>query len=98
MRKVVSLLVLLVVSLVPAGLVTAAASPSSAVAPAARVAFAPLVPPPAVELPGSASAAHVTPAKRKVSATTKHHGVYHCEMHPLQMGTVDTDVQVCDWR
>lgn len=98
MRKAVSLLVLVVVSLVPAGLVTAAASPASPVAPAARVAFAPLATPPAVDLPAVPSSTRVAPAKPKVSATSKHRGVYHCEMHALQMGTVDTEVQVCDWR
>ncbi len=103
MRKVVALFVLLVVGLLVlaerfATIPTAAASPAPIVANAVSVPLAALDPaPPAVDLPAAPSAD--APAKRKSNATTpKRRIVYRCEVHPLQMGTVDTYVRVCDRR
>jgi hypothetical protein len=98
MRKVVPLFVLMVAGVLVAGghfatIPTAAASPAPVVATSAPVPVDPA--PPAVDLPPNASSA--APAKRKASVTTKHR-VYRCETRPLQMGTVGTTVQVCDWR
>ncbi|HEY8075233.1 MAG TPA: hypothetical protein VIF62_14010 [Labilithrix sp.] len=104
MRKVVPLFVLLVVGLLVAGgrfaaIPTAAASPASRLASFAPVTFAAFDPaPPTVDLPAPPSAPSVAPAKRKANATTKHRGVYRCETRPLQMGTIDTTVEVCAWR
>ena len=108
MRKLVPLLALLIVGLLLAGghfatIPTAAASPAPVVptSASAHVPFAPFdpAPPPAVDLPAPPSVTDVAPARRKTNATTtKHRGVYRCETRPLQMGTVDTTVHVCEWR
>ena len=105
MRKVVPVFVVLTVALLLAGgrfatIRTAAASPASRLAIAAPVALAAFDPaPPTVDLPAPPNVTSLAPAKRKTSPpTTKHRGVYRCETRALQMGTVDTTVQVCEWR
>ena len=52
-----------------------------------------------VAVPSASRVTSVAPAKRKTTATaTTKQRIYHCEIRPLEMGTTDTMVRVCDWR